>query len=425
MRRALESVVVAVLVTLASWANAQEAEVGAELTDRAAAQQKMISLNLSGEVDLPVFLDYVSKATGKSFVYDQRTFAGKVMLLAPTKIPESNLFILLESLLEYQDYALVPGTGGVIKVVKKADTAARPTPVVLAEELEGLPDSDSMLTVAYKLKYVNTPEIQTALGPLVGASRTTIVVIGRANVILLTDYLSNLRRMVKIIEMIDDERNAPRVEIFDLKYANAEGTRAATGDDRGGAGGDRRGGQRTAVDQARVRHDDQQDNRRVDGCWHRGDDGADKQAGRGAAGLGEHKALSQAQEHEGQGHRRNAATAGTADAVGGEVGTGGRGQGAGRSRRARRSHIAGRFEDSRRREQQHGDCLRAGRRSGGDRGFDKGTRQAQGAGAYRGACGAGRAAGTTATWAWSLQAGATTGWGCRRSVFRRMTMRPG
>ena len=193
----------------------------------------LISFNLSGEVDLRVLLAYVSTKTGKRFVYDEKSFTGKekVFLLMPTKIPEENLFALLESLLAYKGVALVPSVGNIIQVVPGESAPKRPAPLLLPEELfEKYADKDSLVTVVYKIKYASVTDVQTAITPLMsttGAAVTTvaggaIIPLAKSNVLIMTDYSNNLIRILKVIQLIDDERIVPKLKIFKLVYANAE-----------------------------------------------------------------------------------------------------------------------------------------------------------------------------------------------------------
>ena len=107
--------------------------------------QRMISINLPEEVDLRVFLDYVSKRTGKTFLFDGKFSNVRVTLLAPVSIPEENLFSLLEALLEYKGWALEPAGDDLIKVRQAAEAGRKPMPLYLPEDLPDLPETDKMI----------------------------------------------------------------------------------------------------------------------------------------------------------------------------------------------------------------------------------------------------------------------------------------
>jgi len=180
-----------------------------------------ISVNLSGEVDLVTFLQGVAIATGTNFLYDDKILAGKkVRLLTPTKIPEDKLFQLLESVLEYEDIALVPSVGGIIKVIPIAQTTKKPMPLKLMEELEALPDSDRVVTVVYKLKYVTVPEVQPVIQPML--SQGAPIALLKSNILIITDSQSNLKRIAKIVALVDDEKNVPKVKIIPIKHVSAD-----------------------------------------------------------------------------------------------------------------------------------------------------------------------------------------------------------
>lgn len=188
----------------------------------AGAPQRMVTINLSGEVDLRVFLDYVSKATGKNFLYDGSVFSGSVIMLAPTQIPEDSLFALLESLLEFKGFALVPGANNLIRVVRTTEAPKKPMPLLLAEDIEQIPDSDKVVTAAYQMKYINVPDVQTAIGPLISGGPGLLIPVTRANIIVITDSVSNLKRIVRVIKWMDDEKNTPKLEIIQCKFTKAE-----------------------------------------------------------------------------------------------------------------------------------------------------------------------------------------------------------
>ncbi|MCD6405251.1 MAG: type II secretion system secretin GspD [Planctomycetes bacterium] len=211
----------AVLLCLFFTPDCPAAEEAADAAAGPAAAQKMISLNLSGPVDLPVFLDYVSKRTGKHFLYDE-SFSGRVTLLAPTKVPETTIFSLLEAMLEVKGYALVPAGGNLIKVVKTAVATKKPTPLYLPEDIPNLPDTDTLVSLAYHLRYVGTKEVTKILEPLGGTGKGAVVALERSSIIIITDYARNIKRLVTFIRMMDNEDTIPQVKIFTLEFASAE-----------------------------------------------------------------------------------------------------------------------------------------------------------------------------------------------------------
>ncbi len=66
-------------------------------------------------VDLRIFIKFVSEATGRVFMLDDRV-RGQVSVVFADKIPVNQLYEVLESVLEVKGYAAVPA-GRVTKIV--------------------------------------------------------------------------------------------------------------------------------------------------------------------------------------------------------------------------------------------------------------------------------------------------------------------
>jgi general secretion pathway protein D len=66
-------------------------------------------------VDLRVFIKFVSEATGRVFLLDERV-RGQVSVRFTNKIPVEELYTVLESVLEVKGFAAVPA-GAVTKIV--------------------------------------------------------------------------------------------------------------------------------------------------------------------------------------------------------------------------------------------------------------------------------------------------------------------
>jgi general secretion pathway protein D len=67
------------------------------------------------DVDLRVFIKFVSEATGRVFLLDERV-RGQVSVRFTNKIPLDQLYAVLESVLEVKGFAAVPA-GAVTKIV--------------------------------------------------------------------------------------------------------------------------------------------------------------------------------------------------------------------------------------------------------------------------------------------------------------------
>lgn len=185
------------------------------------ADEELISLNLTDQVSLRALLDYVQKQTGKSFVFDALPASETVTILPGRKISRKSLFTLFESVLAIKGYVMRPTTGDWIEIRKMSGIARKPLPILTPDDLRQLPETDAVLTVAYPLAHVSTNEILPAVQSLAYAAET-VITLPRPNILLMTDYATNLRQLVTIVSLIDSGENFPSWKIIPLEYANAE-----------------------------------------------------------------------------------------------------------------------------------------------------------------------------------------------------------
>ena len=76
--------------------------------------QRFVSIDFNN-VDISVFIKFISELTGKNFVIDQRV-KGKVTIISPSKISVDEAFKVFESVLDVHGFATVE-TGKLIKII--------------------------------------------------------------------------------------------------------------------------------------------------------------------------------------------------------------------------------------------------------------------------------------------------------------------
>ncbi len=73
--------------------------------ENGAPKEKLITLDFNN-VDLPVFIKFVSELTGKNFVIDEK-IRGKVTIFSPVKVPADRIYEIFLSVLEMKGFAVV------------------------------------------------------------------------------------------------------------------------------------------------------------------------------------------------------------------------------------------------------------------------------------------------------------------------------
>ena len=181
----------------------------------APAKQQFVQINFP-DIDINVLINLISEMTGKNFIVDPAV-KGKVTIICPDKISVDDAYRVFESVLEVHGYATVP-SGSVIKIVPAVQARSKSIPTVLKDE--GRRADDRFVTRIIRLAYADPEDIRKFIQPLV--SKTSMVLAdSNANLLVITDALANINRLLEIIEAVDVPSEDEELEIIPLKYASA------------------------------------------------------------------------------------------------------------------------------------------------------------------------------------------------------------
>ena len=169
------------------------------------------------EVEIGALVKFIGELTGKNFVVDERV-RGKVTVISPTKITVSEAYKVFESILEVHGYTTVPA-GKVIKVVPA--TEARGKSLTTRVGTETLPDADTMITQVIPIRFATVKDIQALFTPLV-SKNSLLVAYQPTNTLIVTDVLSNINRLLKILKQVDIPGYALELAVVPLQHASAK-----------------------------------------------------------------------------------------------------------------------------------------------------------------------------------------------------------
>ena len=110
--------------------------------------QRFISIDFN-DVDISVFIKFISELTSKNFVIDQRV-KGKVTIISPSKISVKEAYKVFESVLEVHGYTTVQA-GQVIKIIPSPDARSKNIETRLKEEAAS--PADRVVTQLIPLKF--------------------------------------------------------------------------------------------------------------------------------------------------------------------------------------------------------------------------------------------------------------------------------
>ena len=202
-----------------------------------------IRLNFQGAA-LTDVLNYLSDAAG--FVIVQEVpVTGTVNIVSRQTITAEEAVDLLNAVLIEKGYVALR-SGRILKIVSRKDAQKRDLPVQIGSDPEKIPRKDEMVTQILPLRFGDAAKLIENLRPLLSESATMSANEG-SNSILLTDTLTNVHRVARIIQAIDTSvEMISSIRVFALNHADAKQLATiitqvfASPTSAGSRGGDRR-----------------------------------------------------------------------------------------------------------------------------------------------------------------------------------------
>ncbi len=168
------------------------------------------------DVDIRVFIKFMSELAGKNFVVD-KAVKGNVTIISPRKISVSEAYKVFESVLEVHGYTVVDA-GDITKIVPTKDAREKNVETRIREE--AITPEDRVVTQIISLKYASPNEMKKVLTPLV-SRESVILSYPPTGMMVVTDLLSNIKRLLIIIGALDIEGIEEQIAVLPLKYASA------------------------------------------------------------------------------------------------------------------------------------------------------------------------------------------------------------
>jgi general secretion pathway protein D len=186
------------------------------LTTTNQSGQRFITIDFDN-VDIQLFIKYISELTGKNFVVD-RAVQGNVTILSPTKISEEDAYRVFESVLDVHGFTTVDA-GSVIKILPSARARSQNLPILSAGASKN--SQDKVVTQLVFLKHSSPDDIKKVLAPLV--SQTSVLIShAPSGMLIITEYMSNIQKLLGIIKVLDVESREDEVAFIPLANASAD-----------------------------------------------------------------------------------------------------------------------------------------------------------------------------------------------------------
>ncbi|MDO7928557.1 type II secretion system secretin GspD [Pseudomonas sp. KFB-139] len=172
------------------------------------------------DTELSEFIDSVSRITHTTFIIDPRV-KGKVTVRSSEMLGSEEIYDIFLAQLRAQGFAAVDLPNGSVKIVP--DQAARLEPVPVESGRNAAQANDGMATRVFNVRNAASEQMLNILKPLIDPRVGVITPYPSANLLVITDWRSNLDRIDSLLVQLDQVSQEP-LEVLPLKNANANDT---------------------------------------------------------------------------------------------------------------------------------------------------------------------------------------------------------
>ena len=157
----------------------------------------------------------ISELTKKNFILDERV-RGKVTIISPTPVTEAEAYQAFISALEVKGFTVIR-TGKIHKIIQLRNMKSEPVPTDVKYTPGG---SDIFVTRLVPIEFIKAAELSKSLRGLI-SKNGDLISYDPTNTLIITDTVGNLRRVMKIINRLDQKGFEESLDVIALKYASA------------------------------------------------------------------------------------------------------------------------------------------------------------------------------------------------------------
>ena len=173
-----------------------------------------VVLNFQG-ADLQAVVKAMSQMTGRNMLIDPRV-RGQVTIVSARPMTVAAGYQVFLSALKAQGFTAVEGPGDAVRIIPVAEAKAA-APV---NEQDGPPRGGEQVVTHVAIgQHVAVAQLQNVLRPLMSPT-SQLSVYDPANALIITDYADNVRRLLRIIERIDQPASTD-VTVIQVQHASA------------------------------------------------------------------------------------------------------------------------------------------------------------------------------------------------------------
>jgi general secretion pathway protein D len=178
--------------------------------------RSMVTFNLE-DASLTDLIRLISQITGRRFILPGTTRAIKATVYAPTKVSAAEAYQAFLSILELNGMTIVPA-GKYLKVVESSRIEGRTIPLLASDD--ELPEGDRFITRLQRVASIPAEDAASLLERFKSGDGS-ITAYAPTNMLIITDTGTNIRRMLRILEVIDVAATGEQIWVEPIHHASA------------------------------------------------------------------------------------------------------------------------------------------------------------------------------------------------------------
>jgi type II secretion system protein D len=188
----------------------------------------MVSFDLPERVHLEVLVEYVGRRNGINFIHEEGLLGGKqIALKTPNEVPASSLMQLLSSALRMNGLMMTEAdVEGMMRIQNASSDLVQssrgPETSPATQSADQVKHPMTAVTRVFRLAHAKPEQVLNVLDPFLSASAASVKPLPGHNMLIVTDYARNMRRVERVLEIVDQPGRSVSTRFLKVEHLQAK-----------------------------------------------------------------------------------------------------------------------------------------------------------------------------------------------------------
>ncbi|MEW5803533.1 MAG: secretin N-terminal domain-containing protein [bacterium] len=187
--------------------------------------EEYVTLNFENAA-IDDIINTVSEYIGLNYIMGTGV-KGQISMQTSKPVPISELFPILQSVLEVNGLTMIP-SGRYFKVIYAKEASQYPIEVMAGKGGDNLPQEETYITQIISLEYIPVKDMIAILQPFLSKSAPRPIQHDDLNLMIINDTANNMKRLLKFVQELDKPLYQPKEKVFVYYVENGDAKKLAT-----------------------------------------------------------------------------------------------------------------------------------------------------------------------------------------------------